>query len=107
MVTNETTSGRHKTALGFAMAGIPVFPCEVGSKRPATPHGFKDATTDPRRIDAWWSEADYNLAFEPERAGLCVIDLDVKDDGPARWRALEGDKPDTYTVATPSGGRHL
>src|SRR5579859_1218511 len=98
---------RHEKARWYALQEIPVFPCRVNGKKPATAHGFKDATTDLRQIDAWWSEADYNLALEPERAGWCVVDLDVKDNGPANWVALPGDKPPTYTVATSSGGKHL
>ncbi|RAC10102.1 DNA primase, partial [Burkholderia multivorans] len=30
----------------FASAGVPVFPCTPWGKRPATGHGFHDATTD-------------------------------------------------------------
>jgi hypothetical protein len=33
-------------ALILASRGVAVFPCEPGSKSPATPHGFKDATAD-------------------------------------------------------------
>lgn len=43
------------SATWYATAlGLPVFPCAPGGKRPATPHGFKDATTDPGQIRAWW-----------------------------------------------------
>ncbi len=31
-------------ALAFAGHGWPVFPCQPGSKEPATRHGFRDAT---------------------------------------------------------------
>ena len=34
-------------ALAYARHGWPVFPCQPGRKEPDTPHGFKDATTDP------------------------------------------------------------
>ena len=43
-------------ALRYAELGYPVFPCEPGTNRPATAHGFKDATTDPARIERWWAE---------------------------------------------------
>ena len=33
-------------ALGYARRGLAVFPCRPLDKRPATKHGFKDATTD-------------------------------------------------------------
>jgi hypothetical protein len=40
-------------APAYAAAGIPVFPCVPGDKTPLTPHGFKDATTDPTTIAGW------------------------------------------------------
>ncbi len=98
----------HETAQRYAAAGIAVFPCRQGAKEPATAHGWKDATTDVITIDRWWTEnPNYNLAIALDQAGLCVVDLDVKDDGPDNWQALAGDRPTTYTVATPSGGQHL
>ena len=45
---------RLRRALAYARHGWPVFPCRPGRKEPATPHGFKDATTDPGRITGWW-----------------------------------------------------
>ena len=111
----------HETARRYAEAGIPVFPCRVGGKEPATSRGFKDATTDLGQIDRWWNEADYNIGLEPEKAGWAVIDIDDLNS----WENLNGDRPtgqnnqnelrthhrsfssDTYTVGTPRGGRHL
>ena len=95
-------SPRHAAALEFAAAGIPVFPCIPGGKRPALDGGFKNASTDPKIINEWFAEADYNIAFEPEKAGFAVIDLDPKNGGPAAWDALPGDKPRTHSVRTPS-----
>lgn len=85
-----------------------MFPCLPGTKHPATEHGFKDATTDPAQIEAWWSEADYNIAFSPEAAGLCVIDTDppVGEETWARLEAEHGFAPATWTVRTPRGGMH-
>lgn len=40
----------------FADAGVPVFPCVPGGKRPLTEHGFHDATTDLDQIAAWWRQ---------------------------------------------------
>ncbi len=99
---------RHAHALALAEAGIPVFPCVVNGKEPATTHGFVDASTDAATINAWWTQADYNIGVEPERAGWCVVDIDGAD-GIAEWLALTSDRPipDTYTVRTPRGGTHL
>lgn len=105
-VNDQIVNARHETAKRYAESGIPVFPCRVNGKEPATTHGLLDRTTDIAVIDKWWSEADYNLAIVPEDAGWCVVDLDVKGDGPANWANLDGDKPETYTVATAGGGRH-
>jgi Bifunctional DNA primase/polymerase, N-terminal len=44
----------HNAALSYAGRGVPVFPCEPGGKRPLTHNGFWDATTDLRRVKAWW-----------------------------------------------------
>lgn len=108
----EQKSPRHTAALAYAEQGIPVFPCLVNGKRPATENGFRDASCDPAQIDAWWSAADYNIGLEPERAGWCVIDPDMGHgkNGEASLAALEaefGALPPTYTVRTPGGGRHL
>lgn len=110
-------SPRHLQALAYAAQGIPVFPCQVNGKKPATDNGFHDASAEPAQIDAWWSEADYNLGLEPERAGWCVVDPDMgvaangrKKDGEGGWASAQAEfglAPDTYTVRTPNGGRHL
>lgn len=105
-------TARHVSALAYAAAGIPVFPCVVGGKTPATPNGFHDASADASVIDAWWAQADYNLGLSPEDAGWCVVDPDMGGgkDGEATLRALaaeHGTLPLTRTVRTPGGGRHL
>jgi hypothetical protein len=37
-------------ALAYAKAGVRVFSCVPGEKRPLTPCGYLDATTDPHQI---------------------------------------------------------
>lgn len=107
-MSTKILSPRHERAREYAAAGIKVFPCVAGAKHPACSNGYKDATTDLGQIDAWWSEADYNIGLCPEDAGWIVVDIDTKKvDGEANWRALPGEKPDTYTVRTPSGGLHF
>jgi hypothetical protein len=98
-------SPRHEEALRLAAEGFPVFPCVVGGKIPATPHGFEDKTTDTTQINAWWSEADYNLGIVPHDMGLAVADLDLyKPDGVSK--ALLDMLPATLTHVTPQGGEH-
>lgn len=102
-------SPRHKAALEYARNDIPVFPVEVGGKRPVTPHGFKDRTTDIDQINAWWGHADYNLALVPDDLGCYVIDIDGSI-GAATWAKLcaeNGGAPKTITIKTPGGGWHL
>jgi hypothetical protein len=73
------------------------------------------ATTDATAIRRWPSRyTAYGIACK--RSGLVVIDLDVAKDGSGgrgetAFKALCEDYgaewPVTYTVATPSGGKHL
>lgn len=95
-----TYSELHQAARNYALAGIPVFPVEVNGKKPVTANGFYDATTDLDQIDAWWTQADYNVATSPGESNLFVVDLDPGYE-------LPRDLPETYTVRTPRGGLHL
>src|SRR5690606_8197139 len=46
-----------KAALAYARQGWAVFPLKPGQKKPPlTTHGYKDATTDPEAIRAWWGK---------------------------------------------------
>jgi hypothetical protein len=93
-------------ALAYAAQGVPVFPLKAGAKTPATPHGFKDATTDPEQIRAWWAKwPDANIGMPTGQAsGRIVLD---PDNGPAGLQALAqlqaeiGALPPTLTVRTP------
>ncbi|MGH6983156.1 MAG: bifunctional DNA primase/polymerase [Stellaceae bacterium] len=108
------TSELLATALQYATDGWPVFPCLEERKEPACPNGFKDATTDPDVIRAWWNKnPSYNVAIVPADAGWTVVDIDEKHgkEGEKHWSeflAAQGlTEPETYQVRTPSGGRHL
>jgi Bifunctional DNA primase/polymerase, N-terminal len=102
-----------RQALAYAARGWPVFPCQPGQKNPATPHGFRDATTDPDQITGWFTRhPDRNLAIATGAPGPDVLDVDQRGsagngygalaqlrragllDGAAAW------------VRTPSGGLH-
>jgi len=96
-----------KAALSYARRGWPVFPCEPGGKRPLTPKGHLDATTDPRRIVTHWSRTpDANIGVVTgSRSGLLVLDAD----DPISLETLElehGKLPTTRAHATGNGGTH-
>lgn len=126
----------------YASWGWPVFPLKAGcgpggcwrckgstpcGKRPATLHGFKQATTDPDRIHAWWKRhPDHNIGLATGHR-FDVIDIDGMGDGThtvpgaiAYSQLLEqinpttGEHvdepliPDTHgQVSTATGGLHL
>src|ERR1700729_3817592 len=100
-------------ALAYAGRGWQVFPCRPGRKEPDTPHGFKDATTDPGRITAWWTATPgRNVAIATGSPGPDVLDVDVRPGGSgyqALWRLRRAGllEVPVAAVATPSGGLHL
>jgi hypothetical protein len=115
--------GQHMLAraLGYAAAGIPVFPCISGGKIPLTGHGHHDATTDPDRIREWWSRVRQANVATPTGlihlpddtvGGIDVLDVDVRPDGHG-WHAFHQARQAGLTdgwiraVRTPSGGLHL
>ena len=64
-------------ALAFARGGWRVFPCLPGQKIPATPHGYRDATTDQQQITGWFGRGrDWNLAVATGAPGPDVLDVD-------------------------------
>ena len=96
-----------------AAHGYPVFPCKPGSKEPATPHGFKDATLNPERIRRYWSRHPAaNVAIATGAPGPDVVDVDVKNGGDG-YQAIERLRRAgllagaTAIVRTPSGGCHI
>jgi hypothetical protein len=114
-------------ALATAKRGWPIFPLLPDSKRPRPQltHWETRATVDPEQIRSWWARhpAD-NIGLATGPAGLVVLDLDrahPDETPPAEWAGASGgvdvldalaarhgeDLPDTWAVATPSGGRHL
>lgn len=95
-------------ALKLAAEGIPVFPCNA-KKKPLTPHGFKDASTDAETVRQWWTEWPFALIGMPTGAasGIFGLDVDVKRDadGNETLSAL-GSLPLTLAYRTQSGGAH-
>lgn len=96
-------------ALIYASWGWPVFPLRPGSKEPATAHGFKDATTDPDVIRAWWkSRPKANIGL-PTGIRFDVLDIDCPAGAPA-WLALKDTPamPTAHGLAlTRSNGLHV
>ncbi|NNM47037.1 bifunctional DNA primase/polymerase [Knoellia koreensis] len=102
-----------EAAARFAAAGVPVFPCVPGEKRPLVLRGFHDASADPGQVAGWWSRwPSANIGIPTgAMSGVEVVDVDVHPTGtgfPAfreahrqghavGWAAL---------VRTPSGGLH-
>lgn len=95
---------------------LPVFPC-LPDKTPAIPkskggHGFKDATTDTRKIrDMFLAHRGATLigVATGEFSGIDILDLDPKKH-PAEVRAWLGEYrpllPETRAHRTQSGGVH-
>jgi hypothetical protein len=105
-------------ALAFAQAGIRVFPCAAGGKRPLTPAGFHDASCDVDQVREWWARwPSANIGMPTgstsgNTLGIDVVDIDVTttDSGfAALERASAAGLVDgeLARVRTPSGGMHV
>ena len=104
----------YEIAVQHANNGLPVFPCVMNDKRPATARGFYDATTDLGQIDAWFkpqknSGIVHNIAACPDDIGCFVVDCDGSA-GATSWLGLAistGTLGEAgLVIETPSGGRH-
>jgi hypothetical protein len=105
--------------LDLAARGWHLFPVLPGRKQPAIPAWESRATTHPETIvDYFTAHPDHNAGIACGPSRLLVIDCDTPKptdpdqsrDGAAVLAGLaagRGGLPDTWTVATPSGGRHL
>jgi hypothetical protein len=91
-------------ARALAEAGWAVFPVDATTKRPRTPHGHLDATTDVARVDQWSRTGAFigGAIATPTGNGLLVVDVDPRNGGEVPSWA-----PETLTVHTQSGGVHL
>ena len=101
-------------ALEYANRNWAVFPCHPSKKTPATPNGFKDATTDHQRINEWWGEhPDYNIGIATGLTSkLLVVDVDRHEDvdGHVAWASLQkehGEIRETWQCDTPNEGLHV
>jgi hypothetical protein len=110
-------------ALAYARHGIPVLPvhspaegggcscgrgdCARAGKHPRLRHGLTEASTDPRRIEMWWTRwPDANVGL---RTGLVMDVADV--DSAEGWHGLRhllgGAMPAGPQVRTGGGGWHF
>ena len=114
-------------ALAHAKNGFYVIPLVENSKRPLISDWQNRATTNPLQIDSWWTEhPNANIGIACEVSNLIVIDLDTSKGAvpSSPWDQLgvkngedvfreickkAGDAQlfETYSVKTPSGGKHL
>jgi hypothetical protein len=97
-----------EAALNYAKKGIPVFPCG-DDKRPLTPHGFKDATTNPAVIKRRWTRWPDALIAIPTgpMSGIAVMDLDKKG-GKNGFKAIPDWRKRSNVISrTMSKGAHL
>src|SRR4051794_3318954 len=118
---NVEGTGFLEAALAFAARDWPVFPLRPGEKVPliakaAGGNGCHDATTDPARIRAWWTEhptANIGLAAGP---AFWALDVDYsgfqsfEHDGLDTLDAIQrryGRLPPTVRAQTGSGGWHF
>ncbi|MFJ7990357.1 bifunctional DNA primase/polymerase [Streptomyces sp. NPDC096351] len=91
--------------------GLALFPLQPGGRRPAAEEWQATASADPTVLAAW--PADANIGVACRRSRLVVLDLDVKHDDNGidtlGWHLARRREPwpQTLTVATPSGGRHV
>ena len=110
-------------ALAYARHGIPVLPvhtpgpggcscdngarCERPGKHPRLRHGLTEATTDPRRIELWWTR--WPAANIGLRTGIAmdVADVDSIEGRHGLLHLLGGDWPAGPQVRTGGGGWHF
>jgi bifunctional DNA primase/polymerase-like protein len=110
-------------AVWAARHGWAVFPLLRGKKRPGVADWENVASADPAHVAANWPRWSLGFGVAAGPSGLFVVDCDVpKPDTPPppaeglrngrealTWLAEQCGEtvPETFTVATPSGGTHL
>lgn len=100
-------------AIDYADRGNPVFPCVPNGKSPIHKGGYKNATTDTKKISEWWDATpNANIGIPTgSREGIGVtIDVDVNKDGSSNtWptdEQLQNSLEKGTRVDTPRGGMH-
>ena len=98
-------------ALKYAALGWAIFFCRPGDKRPATQHGYLDATTDTKQIRVWWNERpDLNIGLAcGEISGITALDIDPRSHGHEFLAAAVDDNEPidgVWESQTGGGGMH-
>lgn len=112
VLRESATAELPDAAQALARAGLEVFPCQPGTKRPLTRHGFYAATTDRDRIGTWWDRCpDANIGVRTGR-GIDVLDIDRHGQHsgyPILAQLQRAALIPAWLAAihTPSGGLHL
>ncbi|MDG1287851.1 MAG: bifunctional DNA primase/polymerase [Rickettsiales bacterium] len=96
----------HEGALKLAAQGLKVHPLKAKEKVPNSNNGFKDASSDPEQLAAWFGGTDCNIGVRTGN-GLVVIDFDPRNGGLESHEEIKGDLPETLRVNTSGGGFHL
>ena len=103
-------------ALAYARRGIRVIPITPRSKVPLIDAWPTQASSDEATIRAWWKQwPNAGIGIATGKAGrrqFFVLDIDDKNgkngsDTLAELETQHGKLPDTVTVLTGTGGRHL
>jgi putative DNA primase/helicase len=103
-------------ALAYAGAGMAVFPCKANGSplisKEDGGNGFKDATTDPDQVRAWWKKWPHAEIGWAVPQGVIVIDLDEKNGKHGledffKRECIQAGDIETPIAVTPTGGRHL
>lgn len=115
-----------KAALWYANHGWSVLPlhsvqsgrctcgesdCNSSGKHPRTRKGLKDASINPKQIEAWWTRwPDANVGVRTgTKSGIIVVDVDPRNGGDESLAALvheHGELPPTVQAHTGGGGEH-
>lgn len=96
-------------AADLTARGLAVFPLPPGGRKP---NGRWQCLTDPERVRQLWRHGN-NIGVGCRASGIVGLDLDLHADVDGQAvladlaTRLSEPWPDTLTVRTPSGGRHL
>ena len=98
-------------ALSYAHKGWKVFPVTPVSKTPLTalaPQGHKNATSDPAKIEQWWTKhPTANIGLNLEASGLVCVDVDsYKEDCAFDTYMQARELPETLQQRSARGGTH-